>query len=78
MIPNLDIPLFIVAPEGRRGRVFDEIKRPLFTLGLQRPLDLRCRYISFEALTADLQNLGRRVAALDPLRYLTEIAEEVP
>jgi hypothetical protein len=78
MIPNLDIPLFIVAPEARRARVFDEIKRPLFTHGLERPLDRRCRYISFEVLTADLESLGHRVAALDPMRYLSELAEEVP
>jgi hypothetical protein len=38
LVPNFDIPLFIVAPEARRGRVFDEIKRPIFS----RALKSRC------------------------------------
>src|SRR5262249_1672473 len=52
LVPNLDIPMFIVAPEDRRGQVFEQIKRPLFTHGLEKPLDQRCRFISFESLVA--------------------------
>jgi len=36
-VPNFDIPLFIVAPESRRGRVFDEITRPIFSRALKKP-----------------------------------------
>jgi hypothetical protein len=35
--PNMDIRLHIVAPEARKDKVFDEIRRPVFSL-LQAPL----------------------------------------
>jgi hypothetical protein len=78
LVPNLDIPLFIVAPEERRGRVFEQITRPLFTLGLAKPLHRRCRFISFDTLDTELSELGARVKMLNPERFLDEIAEEAP
>jgi hypothetical protein len=78
LVPNLDIPLFIVAPEERRGHVFEQIKRPLFTHGLERPLDQRCRFISFESLEAELGELGDKVKMLDSERFLNNLAEEAP
>lgn len=77
MLPNFNIPLFIVAPETRRGEVIEQISRPLFSEGLQRPLDQVCRYISFENLEADLERHGDAIVAFDPQRYLDTIAEEV-
>jgi hypothetical protein len=38
LLPNFQIPLFIVAPEARRGDVFDVMKRPLLAQGLETPL----------------------------------------
>ena len=78
LVPNLDIPLFIVAPEERRGHVFEQIKRPLFIHGLAKPLDQRCRFISFESLESELGQLGEKVKMLDSERFLDAIAEEAP
>jgi hypothetical protein len=78
LVPNLDIPLFIVAPEDRRGYVFEQIKRPLFTHGLEKPLDHRCRFISFESLEGELEQLGQKAKMLDSARFLDAIAEEAP
>jgi hypothetical protein len=78
LIPNLNVPFFIVAPEARRGRVFEQITRPLFALGLTKALHGRTRFISFEALQADLNRLGTTTTALDPERYLESLAEEAP
>jgi EVE domain len=78
LVPNFDLPLFIVAPEARRNRVFDEIKRPIFSRALKKPLHHRCRYISFDTLEAELAQLGSKVKMVDPERFLNEIAEEAP
>jgi hypothetical protein len=78
LVPNFDIPLFIVAPESRRGRVFDEIKRSIFSRALKKPLHHRCRYISFDTPEAELTQLGPKVKMVDPERFLNEIAEEAP
>jgi hypothetical protein len=43
--PNINYPLFIVAPSSKKNRVFDQIKRPAFKkLGL----DKEVRYLSYE------------------------------
>jgi hypothetical protein len=78
LVPNFEIPLFIVAPDARRGRVFDEIKRPIFSRAFKKPLHHRCRYISFDTLEAELVQLGPKVKMVDPERFLSEIAEEAP
>jgi hypothetical protein len=33
LLPNLIVPLFIVAPEERRGAVFEAMTRPTFSMG---------------------------------------------
>lgn len=49
--PNLDIPIFLVAPEDRRNRVMIEVNRPSFkAMKTKRPLHRACRFISFESL----------------------------
>ncbi len=51
MQPNLDIPIFLVAPEDRRERVLREVNRPSFkAMKTKKPLHKTCRFISFEAL----------------------------
>lgn len=51
MQPNLDIPIFLVAPAERRQRVLREVNRPSFkAMRTKRPLHRTCRFISFEAL----------------------------
>lgn len=45
--PNINYPLFIVAPSAKKNRVFDQLKRPSFKkLGLDREV----RYLSYEAI----------------------------
>jgi hypothetical protein len=78
LLPNLVVPLFIVAPEERRGTVFEQLTRPIFSMGLQRPLEGTCRFIPFEPFEADLEAHGDRTGAFDPSRYLDTISEQAP
>ena len=48
--PNMDIKLHIVAPEPRKQKVFDEIRRPVFSLLERMPLSERCTFISYDSL----------------------------
>jgi hypothetical protein len=51
MQPNLDIPIFLVAPEDRRLHVQREVNRPSFkAMKTKKPLRQACRFISFESL----------------------------
>ncbi len=45
--PNMDIKLHIVAPEGKRDKVFQEIRRPVFSLLDRGPLAESCTYLSY-------------------------------
>jgi predicted RNA-binding protein len=48
--PNMDIKLHIVAPSDRREKVFQEIKRPVFSLLEKGPLSEICTFISYDSL----------------------------
>ncbi|HYO13525.1 MAG TPA: hypothetical protein VE685_10055 [Thermoanaerobaculia bacterium] len=48
--PNIDIRLFIVAPDDRRNKVGQEILRPTFTLR-EKPLNRICGFLPFNALS---------------------------
>lgn len=54
MQPNLNIPLYIVAPGDRRNKVTAEVNRPTFAR-LHPPMSEMCRYISFEELRKQLE-----------------------
>ncbi len=58
--PNMDIQLHIVAPEAKREKVFQEIRRPVFSLLDRGPLAESCTYLSYDALheIAQLKHLG--------------------
>jgi hypothetical protein len=71
--PNLNIPLFLVAPEDRRTKVINEINRPTFSQ-LNPPLVDVCRYISFESLSSKLSEVASFVHYLKPA-FLQEISE---
>src|SRR5205807_5014306 len=47
--PNLDIKLYLVAPDERRDKVEGEILRPTFKLR-EKPLFVVCGFLSFSAL----------------------------
>jgi hypothetical protein len=64
LMPNLNFPMYIVAPEGRRSSVRDEIIRPTFAT-LSHPLATKCGYIAAEALQQRRASIGD-----DTLRYL--------
>lgn len=49
MQPNINIRLFLVAPEERRAKVLQEINRPTFSR-FSPPLNEMCKFLSFEAL----------------------------
>jgi hypothetical protein len=78
MQPNINIPLFIVAPDERREKVQKEINRPVFSTALNQPLPEICRYISYSALQEKIQQ-ARAGGFLRYLRpeFLDEIAEDV-
>ncbi|RMG90123.1 MAG: hypothetical protein D6712_00425, partial [Chloroflexi bacterium] len=78
MQPNIDIPLYIVAPDERREKVIREINRPIFKQALRKPLAQICRYISYSALLEKFE-IARNQGFLSHLTpsILDEIAEEV-
>jgi hypothetical protein len=78
LLPNYVVPLYIVAPEERRGAVLEQITRPVFSMGLQRPLEEACRFIAFESLEADIDTHGARIGLFDPHRYLDDLSEQAP
>jgi hypothetical protein len=62
--PNMDIRLHIVAPEARKAKVFDEIRRPVFSLLEGKPLSARCTFIAYDAV--------RELAELKHLEHLSD------
>jgi hypothetical protein len=70
---NLNISLYIVAPDERRQRVITEINRPTFSR-LTPPLYATCRYISFDDLRAKMANLGPYIQYLKP-EFLDDLSQ---
>ena len=62
--PNMDIKLHIVAPDSKRDKVFQEIRRPVFSLLEKGPLAESCTYLSYDRL--------RDLAAQKHLAYLSD------
>ena len=50
--PNMDIRLHIVGPDERRRKVFEEIRRPVFSLIEGKPLQERCTFLSYDSVDA--------------------------
>jgi hypothetical protein len=73
MQPNIKINLFIVAPDERRDKVFEEINRPTFAR-LKPPLPKICKFIPYSELKREIERIGNRVKYLKP-EFLEEIAE---
>ncbi len=71
--PNMNIKLHIVAPSIRSEKVFQELKRPVFSLLDRGPLSDSCTYISYDSLK-ELAQL-RHLAHLSD-SVLDEYAEE--
>jgi hypothetical protein len=62
--PNMDIRLHIVAPPDRREKVFQEIRRPVFSLLERGPLSESCTFISYESV--------RELGAQQHLEHLSD------
>jgi hypothetical protein len=56
--PNLDIKLYLVAPDERREKVEGEILRPTFKLR-DKPLFIVCGFLSFSALMDKVDGIRR-------------------
>lgn len=48
--PNMDIRLHLVAPDARREKVFQELRRPVFSLLDRGPLSESCSFLSYESV----------------------------
>ncbi len=62
--PNMDIRLHIVAPISRREKVFQELRRPVFSLLDRGPLSEGCTYLSYDSV--------RELAAQPHLSHLSD------
>ncbi len=73
--PNLDIRLYLVAPEERRGKVEQELLRPTFTLR-ERPLPEICGFLPFSVLKEKAEGIKKLglAASLKP-DFLEQTAE---
>ncbi|MFN8138496.1 MAG: hypothetical protein U0R49_01735 [Fimbriimonadales bacterium] len=60
LLPNIDVKLHIVAPAERRQKVFQEIRRPVFSLLERGPLSEICTYLAYESIheLAEQKNLN--------------------
>jgi hypothetical protein len=63
LLPNLKISLHIVAPIARREKVFQELRRPVFSV-LEPPLSETCTYLSYDSVS----DLGKQ----QHLSYLSD------
>lgn len=73
MQPNLNIPLYLVAPDERREKVFTEVNRPTFSR-LSPTMSEMCRYISFTSLREQINQVTPVVRYLKP-EFLEEFSE---
>lgn len=73
--PNLDIKLYLVAPDERRDKVEQEIRRPTFQLR-PKPLQKVCGFLPFSRLTEKVEGIHRLgiAASLSP-QFLETTAE---
>jgi hypothetical protein len=76
MQPNLNIPLYLVAPDERREKVISEVNRPTFSR-LSPPMSEVCRFISFSSLRDRLKQAEPfiRYMKADFLEELSESCE---
>src|SRR6266700_4743294 len=73
MQPNLKIPLYLVAPDERRGKVITEINRPTFSR-LNPPMKEICRFISIPSLRERLSQVSTVIRFLKP-EFLVDLSE---
>ncbi len=74
MQPNINIPLYIVAPDDRREKVVSEINRPTFSKLLKPPLSKICKFIPYSILKKEIEQIGHRIRYTKP-QFIDDIAE---
>lgn len=79
--PNLDIQLFLVAPDDRRNKVAQEIRRPTFSYR-EKPLPKICGFLPFDKLMRTIEGISSLglAASLKPefLRTTAEYFDSAP
>ncbi len=73
MQPNIKLNLYMVAPDDRREKVFNEINRPTFAR-LRPPLPKICKFIPYSELKKEIDQVGTRVRHMNP-EFIDDIAE---
>jgi len=73
MQPNINIPLYLVAPDERREKVISEVNRPTFSK-LPQPLSEICRFIAFSTLKDQIKAVSHILRFIKP-EFLEEISE---
>jgi predicted RNA-binding protein len=73
MQPNLNIPLYLVAPDERREKVIEEANRPTFSR-LSPPLSQVCRFIPISGLREYLKQAEAYIRYMKP-DFLEELSE---
>lgn len=73
MQPNINIPLYIVAPSERRNKVIVEVNRPTFAR-LSPPMSEMCRFISFEEIRKQVEATKHLFQFLKP-EFLESFSE---
>jgi len=74
MQPNVDIPLYLVAPDARRRQVMDQVNRPTFARALPKPLTRVCRFLPFSVLKEQVERHAAVVRFLSP-EFLQDVSE---
>jgi hypothetical protein len=70
---NLNIPLYLLAPDERREKVMTEVNRPTFCR-LSPPVSEICRFISFSGLKDQIKQASAYIRFLKP-EFLEELSE---
>jgi hypothetical protein len=73
MQPNLNILLYLVAPDERRGKVIAEMNIPTFSRRTP-PMNRICSFISFSTLRQNMERVAGMTRYLIP-EFLQELAE---
>lgn len=73
MQPNVNIDLFIVAPEARRDKAIRELNRPTFSSYSLR-LHERCKFLSYDKIDQILQDTASYAGYVDA-RVIKKVAE---
>jgi len=73
MQPNINIPLYIIAPDERRDLVMRQVNRPTF-LRLSPPLNETCRFISYSSLLDSVSKVSPFLRHVKP-DFLEEVSD---